>query len=170
MHTTPTADPIRSTTHIYVLEDPRTKTVRYIGKGRNPRKSLLRSLQPRRLNRDHTPLARWLQDLAGQGLEPKIRILETVTPGQAAGAQQRWIGHYQNWVGEQLTNPPTKPSGQTRRPGARLNEEDIQEIRRLSTQGEPVAALAQHYGVAPSHISDLLAGTRRVTKKQRNRA
>lgn len=166
MHTTTPAERIRSSIHIYVLEDPRTQTVRYIGRDRNPRQALLRSLRPRRLSGDGTPFGRWLHDLSRQGLEPRIRILESVTPGRAVRAQQRWISHYQDWVGDQLTNTAAtgskrnrnKSHAKTRRQVGKtkpsttvgFNEQDMQEIRRLSTPSEPPEAATRSHSDLPA--------------------
>lgn len=53
------------------------------------------------------------------------------------------------------------------RPVAILTDDDVAEIRRLAADGVSQAALAQRYGVHPSHISKTLAGQRRRLSKNR---
>lgn len=88
-------------THLYVLEDPRTGQVRYVGKTkRNPRQRLRGHIVDAK--RYDYRSGRWITSLLDQGLEPVIRVLETVEEGWQA-RERFWIKNYRE-AGAELTN------------------------------------------------------------------
>jgi hypothetical protein len=76
-----------SETAIYVLKDPRTGAIRYVGKTNNPARRLRSHIcgNPR----DNTPKAHWLRELQGCGLEPVMTVVEIATDWHEA--ERRWI-------------------------------------------------------------------------------
>ena len=81
------------TTFIYGLCDPRTGTLRYVGKSNNPVKRLERHLREARTLRSchrHD----WLASLLTAGVKPVISILEECAAPKWAEREQFWIAFH----------------------------------------------------------------------------
>lgn len=88
------------TWHIYVLIDPRTSDVRYVGWSMDPLKRLdahIHLSKKMRTYKDH-----WIQQLLSAGLRPLMQIVESGI-GDYATAERYWIAHYRQ-NGCRLTN------------------------------------------------------------------
>jgi hypothetical protein len=88
---------------IYALVDPRTDSVRYIGK----------STDSERRRRDHLSSGQlkfrskknsWIKNLQSEGLEPRLRILRRVPATQGNAAEIEMIAIYKMVMGDELTN------------------------------------------------------------------
>jgi hypothetical protein len=87
---------------IYALIDPRDSAVRYIGATNNINRRLSDHLKDTP-KYDHYN-ARWIRSLLSAGLEPKLRILEWVSPERDwAEQEKRWTAIYKA-DGASLTN------------------------------------------------------------------
>jgi len=81
---------------IYVLIDPQTDSVRYVGCTVKPRYRLAQHIAEakRRLNPEH-PKTLWILALCATGLKPQFKVVET---GQGDGlweaAERKWISHF----------------------------------------------------------------------------
>lgn len=64
------------TTFIYVLKDPETEEIRYVGKSDDPKKRFYRHLKDGRIENYHR--ASWIKSLALRGLRPVLSILDEV--------------------------------------------------------------------------------------------
>lgn len=86
---------------IYELIDPRTERPWYVGITNNPNARLKRHLE----HSDTNPAkAAWISELAAEGLEPCLHILEIVDSLKRARKREKcWIGHYLS-SSEQLLN------------------------------------------------------------------
>lgn len=76
---------------IYILVDPRTEEVRYVGKAANPGARL--SGHVTQAKRRDTYCRRWIAQLVDGGLRPKMIIVEGPTL-EWEEAERRWIAHY----------------------------------------------------------------------------
>ncbi len=89
-------------TNIYVLIDPRTNEVRYIGKADNPLDRLKHHLTPKQL-RKKTAKNSWLKNLLAHSAKPILQILEIVPMRNWEERERYWIAYYQK-LGFRLTN------------------------------------------------------------------
>lgn len=88
-------------TFIYVLLDPITKEVRYVGKTTNPARRMCAHRCPCRATY-HTLC--WLKSLRKYGLDPVMDIVEVIPPdGNWADREKFWIAAYRK-AGANLTN------------------------------------------------------------------
>jgi len=106
---------------IYVLKDPRTDEVRYVGWTINPKRRFQNHVHEKAP--DHK--ARWVQSLLRAGLQPSGEIVETgLGPGWAD--RERWWIKYHREHGSRLTNIADGGQGT---PGAQHTPESIQKCR-----------------------------------------
>ncbi len=99
---------------VYALTDPRTETIRYVGKSST-------GMERPQSHRLHLNLARdpnlhkvrWIQQLQALGLSYRIDVLEEVGDGDINAAEIRWIayGRAQGWPLTNLTNGGDGQSG-----------------------------------------------------------
>lgn len=86
---------------IYELVDPRTGEVRYIGRAKEPRKRLRAHItQSKKL--DHHK-DRWIRELAAEGLEPFLRVVDRCSQDDIYTLEQHYILEYRE-AGHRLTN------------------------------------------------------------------
>ena len=90
----------KMTTAIYALVDPRTDTVRYVGKTRHTNARLAKHIQAPGSKR----LAQWLDELRAGNTLPALRVLESVDDSVAANAESFWIRYMNAVTGEALLN------------------------------------------------------------------
>lgn len=99
-------DPRNARTNIYVLVDPNTQDVRYVGKADDVDRRL----------RDHlghckdrgTHCQRWIAKLKDAGQVPVLVIVENVPVPEWPERERHWISHFES-LGHPLTN--TAPGG-----------------------------------------------------------
>lgn len=104
---------------IYVLVDPVTGDVRYVGWTNNPRQRLHAHISKARCNRTYKN--HWIAKLLDEGVKPEMRIVETGV-SEHKEAERRWIKHFRQ-LGARLTNltdggdgaPGCHPAEETRR-------------------------------------------------------
>lgn len=73
--------------YIYVLKDPKTGDIRYVGLTRFPVKRLNNEV-----NYPHTKhLKNWVNSLKSVGLKPTMEIVEESEEGAACGVERKWI-------------------------------------------------------------------------------
>lgn len=105
------------TTFIYVLLDPRTNEIRYVGKADCPDGRLSRHLKEKGRTHRHN----WLANLRVVGLIPTMRVIEECPKTEWAEREAFWIAHYRA-LGCDLVNlcsggngaPGISPSVETR--------------------------------------------------------
>ena len=90
----------KMTTAIYALVDPRTDTVRYVGKTRHTNARLAKHIQAPGSKR----LAQWLDELRAGNTLPALRVLESVDDSVAANAESFWIRYMNAVTDEALLN------------------------------------------------------------------
>jgi hypothetical protein len=96
---TPQGNLVPKTTFIYVLIDPETQEIRYVGKANNLRGRLSKHLR----QTDDTYKQRWIHDLQSRGLKPVIQAIEEVSIGLWPERERYWIDYYRA-QGCHLTN------------------------------------------------------------------
>jgi hypothetical protein len=100
----PRNDNITAITYIYGLVDPRTDTVRYIGKSDNPQRRHSNHMCPPETNAD-TKKSRWINKLLRLKLRPSLVILQVVKSSDWRDAEKTWIADYRQKYGRHfLTN------------------------------------------------------------------
>jgi hypothetical protein len=86
-------------THIYVLVDPFTKAVRYVGKSDNPRKRFSGHL----LDKTKCHRKNWIIQLRNLGIVPVLKIIDTVPTADWQFYEKIYIQHFKN-LGCELVN------------------------------------------------------------------
>ena len=107
---------------IYGLLDPRTETIRYVGKAQDPYTRLKYHLVPSSLAKP-CHRAHWLVELMNGGLRPSIIILEEVSITAWEKAERYWIEQFSN-----LTNGTRGGEGGATRLGQSHTEEAKRKI------------------------------------------
>lgn len=83
--------------YIYILVDPRTGTVHYVGRTCDPKKRATQHLAATRA-KDICTAAKeeWTWELRGLGLRPRLEIVEEVEPPsmRVLERERRWLYHY----------------------------------------------------------------------------
>ena len=87
---------------IYVLKDPRTLEVRYVGKSKDPKSRLADHLCPSNL-RGVCHRASWIRYLLARNLRPVLEVVETCSDFIWEAREVYWIKHYKE-LGARLTN------------------------------------------------------------------
>lgn len=110
--------------YIYVLADPRTKEVRYIGKTDNPKERL--SVHCRDFSRkDHK--TNWLRQVNSLKMKPIMQVVEIVDESDWIWYEKWWIA-YGKLIGWRLTNSSSggegvsNPSEETRKKKSLANK------------------------------------------------
>ena len=81
-------------TNIYILKDPITNDIRYVGKSDNPDKRYLSHINE---NRNNTYKENWIRQLKEKGLLPILEIIDIV-PGENWTFWERWwISLFKSW-------------------------------------------------------------------------
>jgi hypothetical protein len=88
--------------YIYVLKDPISNEIRYVGKSNNPEKRLKRHLSRYGLIESWTPKNKWILYLKNNNLEPIMEVIDSTT-GDINELEIKWIKHYRD-LGLNLTN------------------------------------------------------------------
>lgn len=86
---------------IYVLEDPRTGAVRYVGKTTNIALRLRQHINGDATRR--TKCSAWVSQLLEEFLIPRVRILQYGSGAGFQKAERKWIAHHRA-IGSDLTN------------------------------------------------------------------
>lgn len=81
-----------ASTFIYVLLDPRTGAIRYVGKADNPKKRLNDHL--RQCRRGETHRARWLRSLLAEGTRPILEVIDEVAQAEWSAAECAYVTFY----------------------------------------------------------------------------
>lgn len=135
-----TLRPLGDCYYIYVLRDPVTQRVRYVGFTENPHRRL--SLHVRDASREqHTGrrLKAWIEALQEKSCAPEMCIIEMVSKGESRQAEKRWCDHYLA-AGDDLCNSYRPQPNEKKR------------IEIAITDLMSVAAAATYKGVTPRAI------------------
>lgn len=97
--------------HIYVLRDPETKRVHYVGKSTRPGDRLGNHLcgSPRDVT---SPKGQWVQALRARSLKPEMCIVETGSVEDGDELERKWIAFFAG-KGEPLLNVANRPRVKT---------------------------------------------------------
>ena len=87
-------------TYIYILQDPVTFEVRYVGKSKNPHRRYLSHLWQKPKVKYHSYY--WIQKLLKSGVRPIMAVIDE-TDGEWEWLEKYWIGQCKQW-GFNLTN------------------------------------------------------------------
>lgn len=91
----------RDVWYVYILIDPRTDLVRYVGITSNPPMRLRGHVSDSKL-RETTHKSRWIRQLLAKSLRPVMEIVESGIGDQWAAAETKWVQKY--WASGNLTN------------------------------------------------------------------
>lgn len=110
-------------TLIYVLKDPRTDEVRYVGK---TSQKLDRRLGQHLRDKKNNHRCHWIQYLVRDGLKPILDVIETVPAGEDwVEREMYWIAHYKE-IGARLVNQTKGGEGAT---GRLITQETREKMR-----------------------------------------
>lgn len=79
---------------IYVLRDPRTNVVRYVGKTKNPSDRKKAHSSPSQVRGQGIGKIEWTMELISLGLRPQFEIIEECEAGKWQERERFWIAHY----------------------------------------------------------------------------
>lgn len=88
---------------IYVLIDPKTDEVRYVGKTNSLSKRLYNHISTARKNKSKSHKNNWINGLLNESLSPKIEIIDEVPEDMWEIFEIYWIDQFRQW-GFKLTN------------------------------------------------------------------
>lgn len=88
-------------TFIYILKDPITLEIKYVGKSDNPNLRLIEHI--RKSKYKQTYKNNWINSLLNVGLKPLLEIVEEAQISKWGDYEKKWITHYKN-IGCKLTN------------------------------------------------------------------
>jgi|SRR5579872_2645937 len=98
---------------VYILSDPRSDDVRYVGKTHRPLTVRLKQhTTPSALRKD-THKTHWIKSLLEQDVRPAIELVEEVEDGKVDDAERFWIEQFRS-LGFKLTNATLGGEGQSR--------------------------------------------------------
>lgn len=120
---------------IYVLIDPRTHEVRYVGKARDPLIRWKGHLKPERRRDTETHRAKWIAQLRRQGYTPVLEVVQTLREEDAYDAERYWISYYRG-LGCALTNGTDGGPGGVTTQGRRMTPEHREKIS-TALRGKP---------------------------------
>ncbi len=89
------------TVFIYGLVDPRTQTLRYVGKAKDPRRRYVVHLSRAKRLRGHKEA--WVESLRNAGIRPEMVVIEEVKTSEWQTAERFWIGFFRH-IGVDLVN------------------------------------------------------------------
>lgn len=89
--------------YIYILKDPISNEVRYVGKSNNPQNRLKKHLSESNLIESWTPKNKWLLSLRKDNLSPIMEIIDSTYLDNINELEVYWIKHYRD-LGIDLTN------------------------------------------------------------------
>jgi hypothetical protein len=141
---------------IYVLSDPTTDTIRYVGKTmKRPQQRLSEHLSEARAGR-RRHVYNWIRSLTAP---PRIEVIEDgLAPEQAADAERFWISQFSAW-GFKLTNATEGGEGVV---GHRHSLETKQKMA-AAKKGRPGTNLGKKFGPSSEEANH----KRRVALKDR---
>lgn len=126
------------TTYIYVLCDPDTDEIRYVGKSDNPEKRLIQHCSTKELKYNNHK-ASWIKSLINKNKYPKLSILEEVEKDIWQDREKYWIQYYRN-LGVRLTNQMDGGEGVSS--GTKLSVKTRRKISE-ALRGRPVSEKAK---------------------------
>lgn len=83
------------TTNIYVLIDPETQQVRYVGKANNISQRYKAHLNRARKHQTHK--LNWIKSLKNKGLKPIIEVIDVVPIDDWIFWETYWISQFKSW-------------------------------------------------------------------------
>lgn len=102
---------------IYVLKDPRTNAVMYVGQTSNLHRRMFHHISSSGCNR--TPKERWIYELTQANLRPVVQVLEIAKYEENGAAEAEWI---------RILNPPLNVG-----PSAHIERKDPERFKRWKT-------------------------------------
>jgi hypothetical protein len=109
---------------LYVLIDPRTKEICYVGVTIDPKARLKNHL--RNSSKDHSPKAEWIREILALGKEPRMQVFQTVPRKFIDRAEEFWIAHFRE-RGCPLVN--VSPGGNWHQTNHRHSREEVEAKR-----------------------------------------
>ena len=129
---------------IYVLIDPETGEIRYVGATTTSQKQRLREHINDARRRAKSYVHRWILSLLDRGLEPEMLVIEEVpADGNRVEAERRWIAHYRA-EGARLANLTDGGDGC---PGYKMSDEGRAYL----------SACRKAHGISPENRAKMLA-------------
>jgi predicted GIY-YIG superfamily endonuclease/predicted transcriptional regulator len=128
--------------YIYVLKDPDTGAVRYVGLTRNPHVRLYQHVNG--LSVDPPQKKEWVATLAAAGKAPALEVVDVCAEADALAAEARWIECYRSQGADLLNGGlnhtggrKPKASGQSKtKVTAYLSEADYEALQELAKRRE----------------------------------
>ena len=115
--------------HIYVLIEPNTDIVRYVGKSNEFRieNRLIEHCRPSAL-KFHTHKNYWIKSLLKEGTRPLLKVIETCDESSYKEREKYWVQYYRQHSEKPLTNGTEGGEGAIRIPNRIITEEQKKKI------------------------------------------
>lgn len=113
--------------YIYVLKDPISNEIRYVGKSNNPENRLKRHLSDYSLIESWTSKNKWLLNLKSNNLLPLMEVIDSAELENIDELEIKWIKHYRE-LGLKLTNDTDGGDGFDWT-GKKHSEESIEKLK-----------------------------------------
>lgn len=140
------------TTFIYVLIDPETQEVRYVGKANNPQVRFGSHLR----DKQNTHKTNWIRKLQSKGLKPLMEVIEEVPYEQWKEREMFWIAFYQA-QGCNLTNSTGGGDGHDLAPESRAKISAAAKARKREPFSEEwrrkLGDIARGKKQSPEHVA-----------------
>ena len=82
-------------TYIYILKDPISNLIRYVGKSNNPKERLMNHLNLSK--RDQSHKRNWILKLKKQGLKPVMEVIDVIPIDSWQFWETYWISQIKSW-------------------------------------------------------------------------
>lgn len=121
---------------IYLLLDPRTEEIRYVGKTKFSLEKRLKDHLAFIKYSNQTRVYQWIKSLLKLGLKPKIVLIELATDENWEEAETRWIKYIRSVKGKRLTNHAAGGAGVL---GYECTEKDKEKMRKGHAKRGPMS-------------------------------
>jgi hypothetical protein len=91
----------KNLTYIYILKDPLSNEIKYVGKSDKPKIRLVEHIRKSKYTKTYKNI--WIQNLVSKNLTPSLEIVEEVKKSDWSEKEKFWIKYFKN-LGCKLTN------------------------------------------------------------------
>lgn len=146
-------------TYIYILQDPETQEIRYVGKSHNPKRRLQSHLWDKPKVKYHSYY--WIQSLLKKGLKPIMIIIDEIEENWEE-LEIYWISQFKEW-GFNLTNQTL--GGEGAYGAGKWNNKIISSYTKEGIFIKTFSSIkdaSKFYNISPKQIRDILKGRGKI--------
>ncbi len=113
--------------YIYILMDPISEEVRYVGKSVNPEVRVRKHISESKNSKTNNHRVNWIKNLLRHGLRPKMEVIDAIE-GDWEWLEEYWVSQFKTW-GFKLVNSTNGGENPPSWKG-RTHTDEYKEIRR----------------------------------------